>query len=220
MGDTPKNQGEGDRESAKRYNENTREYVKSGKVEKAAREAGKRIHVYADETRPLLQGARLTTWELQQRGIEVTLICDSMAAQVMREGRIQAVVTGADRIAANGDVANKIGTYLKALAAKDNQIPFYVALPSSTFDWQIRDGVKEILIEERPGEEIKRVTGLSESGRLETVAIAPPATATANYAFDVTPARLITGLITERGLCGASEEEILTLYPEKKREER
>ncbi|MFO7606702.1 MAG: S-methyl-5-thioribose-1-phosphate isomerase [Desulfurivibrionaceae bacterium] len=184
----------------------------------AAHREGIKVHVWVDETRPWLQGAKLTAWELNEEGVPHTLIADNTGGHLMQHRMVDLVIVGTDRTTYTGDVANKIGTYLKALAAKDNQIPFYVALPSSTFDWQIRDGVKEIPIEERPGEEIKLVTGLSDSGRIETVAIAPPATETANYAFDVTPARLITGLITERGVCGASEEEILALYPEKKRE--
>lgn len=156
----------------------------------AAHEAGKRLHVYADETRPLLQGARLTAWELQQRGIDVTLICDSMAAQVMREGRVQAVVVGADRIAANGDTANKIGTYGVALAAAAHDIPFYVAAPSSTFDLAISSG-EQIPIEERSAEEITHGFGRQT---------APGGIQVYNPAFDVTPARLIRGIICERGI--------------------
>lgn len=156
----------------------------------AAQEAGKRLHVYADETRPLLQGARLTAWELRQRGIDVTLICDSMAAQVMREGRVQAVVTGADRIAANGDAANKIGTYGVALLAAAHDIPFYVAAPSSTFDLSIPDG-DHIPIEQRDPREITHGFGRQ---------IAPEGVGVYNPAFDVTPARLIHAIICERGI--------------------
>jgi methylthioribose-1-phosphate isomerase len=156
----------------------------------AAAEQGKTLHVYADETRPLLQGARLTTWELAQRGIDVTLICDSMAAQVMREGRVQAVVTGADRIAANGDAANKIGTYQVALAAAAHDIPFYVAAPSSTFDLSLSSG-DEIPIEERSPEEITHGFGRQT---------APEGVNVYNPAFDVTPARLIKALICEHGV--------------------
>lgn len=156
----------------------------------AAAESGKCLHVYADETRPLLQGARLTTWELAQRGIEVTLICDSMAAQVMREGRVQAVVTGADRIAANGDAANKIGTYGLALAAAAHEIPFYVAAPTSTFDLSLASG-DEIPIEERDPREITHPFGRQT---------APDGINVYNPAFDVTPARLITALICEKGV--------------------
>ncbi|MGD9719987.1 MAG: S-methyl-5-thioribose-1-phosphate isomerase [Pirellulales bacterium] len=156
----------------------------------AAQDAGKRLHVYADETRPLLQGARLTTWELQQRGIDVTLICDSMAAQVMREGRVQAVITGADRIAANGDTANKIGTYGVALLAAAHDIPFYVAAPTSTFDLAIADG-DLIPIEQRDPREITHGFGRQT---------APEGIGVYNPAFDVTPARLIKAIICERGV--------------------
>lgn len=156
----------------------------------AAHDEGKRLHVYADETRPLLQGARLTAWELQQRGIEVTLICDSMAAQVMREGRVHAVIVGADRIAANGDTANKIGTYGVALLAAAHDIPFYVAAPSSTFDLSIATG-DEIPIEQRPAEEITHGFGKQT---------APTGVNVYNPAFDVTPARLIRAIICERGV--------------------
>jgi methylthioribose-1-phosphate isomerase len=148
------------------------------------------LHVYADETRPLLQGARLTSWELVQRGIDVTLICDSMAGWVMQERRVQAVITGADRIAANGDTANKIGTYSVALLARAHQIPFYVAAPSSTFDFVIANG-SEIPIEQRPVEEITRGFGRQT---------APDGVGVYNPAFDVTPAELITAIVTERGI--------------------
>ncbi len=156
----------------------------------AAQEAGKTLHIYADETRPLLQGARLTTWELQERGIDVTLICDSMAAQVMREGRVQAVVTGADRIAANGDTANKIGTYGVALLAAAHEIPFYVAAPTSTFDLSLENG-SQIPIEERAATEITHGFGRQT---------APTGVKAYNPAFDVTPAHLIQGIICERGV--------------------
>jgi len=156
----------------------------------AAAEQGRTFHVFADETRPLLQGARLTTWELQQRGIDVTLICDSMAAQVMKEGRIKLVITGADRIAANGDTANKIGTYGVALLAQAHQIPFYVAAPSSTFDLSLATG-DAIPIEQRDPREITHGLGRQ---------IAPDGVKVYNPAFDVTPARLISGIITERGM--------------------
>ncbi|MDT8334918.1 MAG: S-methyl-5-thioribose-1-phosphate isomerase [Desulfurivibrionaceae bacterium] len=182
----------------------------------AAHRAGIKVHVWVDETRPWLQGAKLTAWELNEEGVPHTLIADNTGGHLMQHKQVDLVIVGTDRTTYTGDVANKIGTYLKALAARDNNIPFYVALPSSTFDWRIRDGIGEIPIEERPGDEIKFVTGRNASGRIETVAIAPPATKTANYAFDVTPARLITGLITERGVCKAAEPEILGLYPEKR----
>lgn len=156
----------------------------------AAAEAGKRVHVYADETRPLLQGARLTAWELKQRGIEVTLICDSMAAQVMREGKVQAVVTGADRIAANGDTANKIGTYGVALLAAAHDIPFFIAAPTSTFDLTLASG-DQIPIEQRNPKEVTHFGGRP---------VAPEGVDVYNPAFDVTPARLIRGIICERGV--------------------
>ena len=159
----------------------------------SAHEQGKTLRVYADETRPLLQGARLTSWECQQRGLDVTVICDSMAAQVMREGRIQAVVVGADRIAANGDTANKIGTYSVAVLARHHRIPFYVAAPSSTFDWELSSG-DEIPIEHRHGEEVSRGFGR------QTV---PAGVKIYNPAFDVTPHDLITAFITERGVIAA-----------------
>jgi methylthioribose-1-phosphate isomerase len=155
-----------------------------------AHEAGKRLHVFADETRPLLQGARLTAWELQQWGIDVTLLCDSMAAQVMREGRVQAVIVGADRIAANGDTANKIGTYSLAVLADAHNIPFYVAAPTSTFDLFIADG-SEIPIEQRDAVEVTHGFGRQT---------APAGVKVYNPAFDVTPARLIQAIITERGI--------------------
>jgi methylthioribose-1-phosphate isomerase len=155
-----------------------------------AHEQGKRLHVYADETRPLLQGSRLTAWELMQRGIETTLICDAMAAQVMREGRVQAVIVGADRIAANGDTANKIGTYGLALLAAAHEIPFYVAAPSSTFDLALANG-DSIPIEQRPAEEITHGLGRPT---------APHGVRVYNPAFDVTPARLIRAIICEHGI--------------------
>ncbi|MGH7139212.1 MAG: S-methyl-5-thioribose-1-phosphate isomerase [Pirellulales bacterium] len=168
----------------------TAEYGTALAVVFAAQDAGKRLHVYADETRPLLQGARLTAWELKQRAIDVTLICDSMAAQVMREGRVQAVVVGADRIAANGDTANKIGTYGVALLAAAHDIPFYVAAPTSTFDRSIASG-DAIPIEQRSAEEITHGFGRQT---------APAGIAVYNPAFDVTPARLIRAIICERGI--------------------
>ena len=168
----------------------TAEYGTALSVIFTAQDQGKQVHVYVDETRPLLQGSRLTAWELSQRGIDATLICDSMAAQVMREGKIQAVVTGADRIAANGDSANKIGTYSVAVLAKAHDIPFYIAAPSSTFDLSIASGA-EIPIEERASEEITHGFGRQT---------APDGIKVYNPAFDVTPAELIKAIITERGL--------------------
>jgi len=165
----------------------------------SAAEAGKTLHVYADETRPLLQGARLTTWELQQRGIDVTLICDNMAAQVMREGRVQAVVTGADRIAANGDAANKIGTYGLAVLAAAHKIPFYIAAPGSTFDLSIATGA-EIPIEQRDPREVTHGFGRQT---------APEGVAVYNPAFDVTPAELIEAIICERGVIRPVNQETI-----------
>lgn len=182
----------------------------------AAHREGIKVHVWVDETRPWLQGAKLTAWELNEEGVPHTLIADNAGGHLMQHNLVDMVIVGTDRTTCTGDVANKIGTYLKALAAKDNGVPFYVALPSSTFDWQIRDGVNEIPIEERSGDEISFVTGINARMEIDTVRISPLDTISANYGFDVTPARLITGLITERGVCGANEEDILSLYPEKR----
>ncbi len=180
----------------------------------AARDAGIDIHVWVDETRPWNQGAKLTAWELQQEGIECTLITDNAGGHLMQKGLVDMVIVGTDRTTHTGDVANKIGTYLKALAAKDNNIPFYVALPSSTFDWELDNGY-DIPIEERSGEEITRISGLGSKGEVETVQLTAPGTKARNYSFDVTPARLVTGLITERGVTAASKEAIHQLFPEK-----
>ncbi len=180
----------------------------------AAHREGIKVHVWVDETRPWLQGAKLTSWELGQEGVPHTLIADNTGGHLMQHDMVDMVIVGTDRTTRSGDVANKIGTYLKALAANDNDVPFYVALPSSTFDWEIRDGVKEIPIEERSADEIKYICGKTESGSEETVCIAPDETMGANYGFDVTPARLITGLITERGVMKANEDDIMRLYPE------
>jgi len=182
----------------------------------AAHRAGIRVHVWVDETRPWNQGAKLTAWELGQEGVEHTLIADNTGGHLMQHSRVDLVIVGTDRTTRSGDVANKIGTYLKALAARDNNIPFFVALPSSTFDWQLRDGVAEIPIEERSGEEVRYISGINSRNEEESVLICPEQTRAANYSFDVTPARLITGLITERGVTAASEEEILKLYPEQR----
>jgi len=182
----------------------------------AAHDKGIMVHVWVDETRPRNQGARLTAWELGQHGVPHNIIADNVGGHLMQNGLIDVMITGTDRTTYTGDVANKIGTYLKALAAKDNEIPFYVALPSSTFDWEIRDGLQEIPIEQRDATEVKYVQGLHD-GEIKSVLIAPEESPAANYAFDVTPARLITGLITERGVCDASEDGILGLYPERKR---
>lgn len=178
----------------------------------AAHEAGIPMHVWVDETRPRNQGARLTAWELANEGVPHTVIVDNVGGHLMQHGMVDLVITGTDRTTYTGDVANKIGTYLKALAAKDNNVPFYVALPSSTFDWKTRDGVGEIPIEQRGGEEVSIIEGLHAGGVTE-VDIVNPGSACANYAFDVTPARLVTGLITERGICAASEAGVGGLFP-------
>ena len=181
----------------------------------AAHDKGISVHVWVDETRPRNQGARLTAWELGQHGVPHTVIVDNVGGHLMQHGQVDLVITGTDRTLYTGDVANKIGTYLKALSAKDNGVPFYVALPSSTFDWRMRDGVSEIPIEQRDAREVRTMRGLHNGNSLE-ISLTPPDTPAANYAFDVTPARLITGLITERGICEASEEGVLALYPEKR----
>lgn len=181
----------------------------------AAHDKGIPVHVWVDETRPLNQGARLTAWELGKHGVPHTVITDNAGGHLMQHGMVDLVITGTDRTTYTGDVANKIGTYLKALAAKDNDIPFYVALPSSTFDWTMRNGLTDIPIEERDPEEVSHVQGLYNGGIVK-VLLTPSSSSCANYAFDVTPARLVTGFITERGICAASEEGVLGLFPEKK----
>jgi len=185
----------------------------------AAHDDGIAVHVWVDETRPRNQGARLTAWELGQHGVPHTVIADNVGGHLMQHGMVDVVIVGTDRTLYTGDVANKIGTYLKALAARDNDIPFYVALPSSTFDWEKRDGVQEIPIEQRDAAEVKTIQGLHE-GEIVQVLLTPHDSPAANYAFDVTPARLITGLITERGICDASEQGVLGLYPEKRQAAR
>jgi len=179
-----------------------------------AREAGIAVHVWVDETRPRNQGARLTAWELSQNNIPHHLITDNAGGHLMQHGQVDLVIVGTDRTTRTGDVANKIGTYLKALAAFDNNIPFYVALPSSTIDWNIRDGIREIPIEERDENEVLYTEGW-DGESIIPVRVTDEITRAVNHSFDVTPARLITGLITERGVCGASEEEILRLFPER-----
>ena len=186
----------------------------------AAHDSGIEVHVWVDETRPRNQGASLTCWELGQHGVPHTLVTDNLGGHLMQHGLVDMVLVGTDRTTRSGDVANKIGTYLKALAAKDNGVPFYVALPSSTFDFEIRDGLKEIPIEERSPEEVTFVSGLSkEKGQWTSIRHCPPETEAKNWGFDVTPARLVEKLICERGLCDASEEAILELFPEKKTSE-
>jgi methylthioribose-1-phosphate isomerase len=171
-----------------------------------AHENGLPIHVWVDETRPRNQGAALTAWELGQEQIAHTVIADNTGGHLMQHGMVDMVIMGTDRVAANGDVCNKIGTYLKALAASDNAVPFYVAAPSPSIDHNVNDGLAEIPIEERAGNEVATMTGRTTDGRIETVQIVPDGSRVANYAFDVTPARLITGLITERGVVGATRE--------------
>jgi len=178
----------------------------------AAHDRGLPVHVWVDETRPRSQGSKLTAWELGQHGVPHTIIADSAGGHLMQHGEVDLVIVGSDRTTCTGDVANKIGTYLKALAAQDNGVPFYVALPSSSFDWTIRDG-SEIPIEERDAEELKNVEGWRDGQTVE-VRVAPEESPAANYGFDVTPRRLVTGLITERGICKADEKSILELFPE------
>jgi methylthioribose-1-phosphate isomerase len=175
---------------------------------------GIKVHVWVDETRPRNQGSNLTAYELTRHGIPHTLIVDNAGGHLMQHGMVDLVIVGTDRTTRNGDVANKIGTYLKALSAKDNNIPFYVALPSTTLDMNIRNGLTEIPIEERDQNEVKYITGLRADGKIDSVLICPETTPASNYGFDVTPARLVTGLITERGVCDANEEGILSLFPE------
>ena len=180
----------------------------------AAHDAGLPVHVWVDETRPRNQGASLTAWELESYGIPHSLIVDNAGGHLMQHGMVDIVFTGADRVTRNGDVANKIGTYLKALAARDNNVPFYVALPSSTLDFSLDDGVAQIPIEERSGDEVRIVTGKLIDGSIGSIQICPDRTPARNWGFDVTPARLITGLVCERGVCSATESGILKLFPE------
>jgi methylthioribose-1-phosphate isomerase len=167
-------------------------------------DAGIPIHVWVDETRPRNQGASLTAWELSHHGVPHTLIADNTGGHLMQHGMVDLCIVGSDRTTAAGDVCNKIGTYLKALAARDNSVPFYVALPFSTIDWKLQDGLKEIPLEERPSDEVTRITGKTAAGEVITVTIAPEGSRAVNFAFDVTPARYVTALITERGVCTAS----------------
>jgi methylthioribose-1-phosphate isomerase len=179
-----------------------------------AHAAGIPLLVWVDETRPRSQGASLTAWELAAEGIDHRLIVDNAGGHLMQHGLVDLCIVGTDRTTASGDVCNKIGTYLKALAAQANRVPFYVALPGSTVDWRISDGVREIPIEERGQEEVLWVQGRTGDGRVQPVRIAPEATPAFNPAFDVTPAALVTGLITERGVCPASREGLASLFPE------
>ncbi len=182
----------------------------------AAHDRGIPVHVWVDETRPRNQGARLTAWELGQHGVPHHVIVDNVGGHLMQHGQVDLVITGTDRTTFTGDVANKIGTYLKALAAHDNGVPFYVALPSSTFDWEIEDGLT-IPIEQRGADEVRTILG-RHAGETKQVLLTPENSPAVNYAFDVTPRRLITGLISERGICAASAEGVLGLYPEMRKE--
>ncbi|MBL8672488.1 MAG: S-methyl-5-thioribose-1-phosphate isomerase [Alphaproteobacteria bacterium] len=177
---------------------------------------GMHVHVWVDETRPRNQGANLTAWELGQSGVPHTVIVDNAGGHLMQHGKVDLCIVGTDRVTADGDVCNKIGTYLKALAAKDNGIPFYVALPSPTIDWTIQDGLREIPIEERDEREVTHIQGALADGRVDSVRLTPEGARAANYGFDVTPARLVSALITERGTCPASREGLLGLFPERR----
>jgi methylthioribose-1-phosphate isomerase len=179
----------------------------------AAQTAGIPVHVWVDETRPRNQGARLTAWELAHQNIPHIVIADNTGGHLMQHGLVDLVITGADRVTRSGDVANKIGTYLKALAARDNHLPFYVALPTSTFDWTLTDGLAQIPIEARSSDELIWMDGPDASGTLHRIRLIPETSPTANHAFDVTPSRLITGLITEHGILPANENAIATLQP-------
>lgn len=178
--------------------------------------AGIDLHVWVDETRPRNQGAALTAWELGKHGVPHTVVADNAGGHFMQHGMVDLVIVGADRVSRTGDAANKIGTYLKALAARDNDVPFWVAVPSTTIDWTLLDGVRDIPIEERSAAEVTDVTGRLPDGTIATIRVVSADSPTANPAFDVTPARLVTGLITERGHCSASSEGLLKLFPERR----
>src|SRR5712675_3007734 len=180
-----------------------------------AHDRGHAVHVWVDETRPRNQGASLTAWELGHHGVPHTVIPDNTGGHLMQHGMVDLVITGTDRVTANGDVCNKIGTYLKALAAHDNGVPFYVALPSPTIDFSVDDGISEIPIEQRGADEVTDMTGRTADGRTETVRIVPEGSPVANYGFDVTPARLVTGLITERGVLSANRAALAAAFPER-----
>jgi methylthioribose-1-phosphate isomerase len=180
-----------------------------------AHDRGIAVHVWVDETRPRNQGASLTAWELGHHRVPHTVIADNTGGHLMQHGMVDLVIVGTDRVAANGDVCNKIGTYLKALAAHDNGVPFYVALPSPTIDFRIKDGIAEIPIEQREASEVTEMTGRTKDGRIETVRLVPEGSAAANYAFDVTPARLVTGLITERGVLKPGRAALASAFPER-----
>jgi methylthioribose-1-phosphate isomerase len=180
-----------------------------------AHDRGLPVHVFVDETRPRNQGASLTAWELGQHGVPHTVIPDNTGGHLMQHAMVDMAIVGTDRVAANGDVCNKIGTYLKALAARDNNVPFYVALPSPTIDFSVADGVAEIPIEERDGEEVAAISGRTADGRIETVRVVPAGSPVKNYGFDVTPARLVTGLITERGVIAPNREALARAFPDR-----
>ena len=180
-----------------------------------AHDQGVPLHVWVDETRPRNQGAALTAWELGQHGVPHTVIPDNTGGHLMQHGMVDMVIVGTDRVTADGDVCNKIGTYLKALAAKDNGVPFYVGLPSPTIDFSVSDGLAEIPIEQRSADEVATVTGRTVDGRVETVRIVPEGSAVANYGFDVTPARLVTGLVTERGIIAPNREALAGAFAER-----
>jgi methylthioribose-1-phosphate isomerase len=182
-----------------------------------AHDSGVSVHVWADETRPRNQGASLTAWELGHHGVPHTVIPDNTGGHLMQHGMVDLCIVGTDRTTADGDVCNKIGTYLKALAAHDNGVPFYVALPSPTIDFRVRNGITEIPIEQRSADEVSKMTGRTADGRIETVEIVAPGSPVANYAFDVTPAKYVTGLITERGVIAANAEAIAEAFPERAR---
>jgi methylthioribose-1-phosphate isomerase len=181
-----------------------------------AMKKGIKVHVWVDETRPRNQGSNLTCYELTKHNVPHTLIVDNAGGHLMQHGMVDMVIVGTDRTTRQGDVANKIGTYLKALAANDNNIPFYVALPSTTLDMTIHNGLTEIPIEERNQDEVRYVIGKGADGKIENILICPETTPASNYGFDVTPARLVTKIITERGVCDASEIGLLSLFPEYK----
>ncbi|MGB6539199.1 MAG: S-methyl-5-thioribose-1-phosphate isomerase [Xanthobacteraceae bacterium] len=180
-----------------------------------AHDKGLPVHVFADETRPRNQGASLTAWELGRHGVPHTVIADNAGGHLMQHGLVDLVIVGTDRVAANGDVCNKIGTYLKALAARDNNVPFYVALPSPTIDFSVADGLKEIPIEERSADEVATIAGRTADGRIESVRVIPDGSDVTNHGFDITPARLVTGLITERGIIAASRAQLAAAFPER-----
>jgi len=180
-----------------------------------AHDNGMPVHVFAGETRPRNQGASITAWELGHHGVPHTVIADNTGGHLMQHGLVDMVIVGADRVTAQGDVCNKIGTYLKALAAHDNEVPFYVSLPSPTIDFTVTDGRAEIPIEQREDDEVATIRGMTKEGRLETVQVVPDGSPVANYAFDVTPARLVTGLITERGVIAANRAALAQTFPER-----